>query len=125
MIGRYFHPQDKNSQHISSLISSAALLLHTAIFSQCLVPKSMHVPEPAPMVCPANFCYGQRFMQGIRNPKAPLQREEPKSRKGDQSCGQHVLNTSLDDQTDWLCDHLAAADMNPNSKFTRIHTSEI
>lgn len=112
-MGRYFHPQDKNSQHFSSPISPAAgprlvsaLLLHTAGFPQCLVPKSVHVPEPAAMVCPANLCYEQRFVQGIRNTKVPPQREEPDDRERDHSCGQHVPSTSLDDQTEWLCDHL-------------------
>lgn len=62
--------------------------------------------------------------------KSLFQREEPDGREEDHGYGQHVLSMSLDDQTDRLHNHLAAADKykNPDSKPTRrtpFHISEL
>lgn len=110
------------------------------VLSMPSIPNAMLFSESAAMVCLAKYCSatGKDFCKTLETPvhleqlkkKSPFQREEPDGREEDHSCGQHVLSMSLDDRTDWLHNHLAAADKYtiPDSKSTRrnpYHISEL
>lgn len=91
----------------------SALLVQTAVFVSAWYPDPC-IPQNQQQYLPSKLLLWAKIYARHWKPQSSTSKGGARWQGG-----RPQLSTSLDDQTDWLCDHLAAADTSPNSKFIR------